>query len=144
MAGDTFNTFTDFKHALDQWSVSANFETKMRKSNRKLNLVEITIVNPEHTTCIGSRKPPRSAASKHTLLRAAIPEILNITNETTPKEVQDALQLHHGNVVNYAAAHKVLTTLRNKDIKQEPTEWLESAAEARIESRGGMKVEPEV
>jgi hypothetical protein len=37
--GDTFDTFAEFKEALHRWSVSANFETKMQQSNRKVNVV---------------------------------------------------------------------------------------------------------
>jgi hypothetical protein len=58
--------------------------------------VEVTILKAENKSCIGSCKPAYSSASKHIILHAVVPEVFAITNDTTPEQVQAALQQHHG------------------------------------------------
>ena len=85
----------------------------------KLGCVVITKLISEHTACVGTDLGNRRNVSKHEYLREVVPTITVLDRDTTPKDINKAVQhkLHHK--VSYKAARKVLRSLQGTNIEAE-------------------------
>ena len=142
----SFETFSDFKTQLHQWAIAESFVIKIEKSdrsrcvvkcrsaaecpfhiratwNQKEERVIITTLNSTHTTCLGAAPVPRASSSHSVYLPEAVPKILAITKKTKPKDIQQAMQLHHNVSIGYAVAHKTLQYLNGQDISMERAQF---------------------
>lgn len=143
IVGQQFPTFADFKHQILRWSVEGKFRTRYQKSNIHINVVvcaeaacmfkvrahrkkasesvEVTIVNPNHTTCVGStaKKRKREARNCQAWLLEAVPKVMKVGQATKPNDVVREIARHYGQNINYRAGHRALESLRHKDINRE-------------------------
>jgi hypothetical protein len=140
--GELFSTFQDFKARLHSWAAVAGFAVRFERSDRKKNFVvckaskectfkvhaywkpklekvQVTKVVAAHTVCLGAAKPPRDSVSQRSFLKTAVPKLLPITQTTTPKQIQDAVQMHLSRTIKYRAAYKVLKALQNRGLAVE-------------------------
>ena len=81
--------------------------------------VEITIVNGDHTTCLGKGQPKRKPVNYQQFLSEAVPAAMHIDKSSKPKNVMSAVQHHFGESSGYLAAYRTLKSLNNGDIETE-------------------------
>jgi hypothetical protein len=143
--GQHFPCFQDFKKQILRWAVQDGFKTRYLKSNGQFNIVvcaekactfkvrahwkkaservEVTIVNPNHTVCIGMLVPKREAQNHQAFLLEAVMKVMTVHKTTTAAEVIRAIGHHYTQTITYHAAHRALKTLQNNSIDVERAEF---------------------
>lgn len=121
------------------------FKTRYLKSNGQFNVVvcaekactfkvrvywrkvseraEATVVNPNHTACIGMLAPKREAQNHQAFLLEVVPKVMTVHKTTTAAEVIRAIEHHYTQTITYRAAHTAPKTLQNNDINVERAEF---------------------
>jgi hypothetical protein len=105
LVGLHFPCFQDFKKQILRWAVLDGFKTRYLKSTGQFNVivcpekactfkirthwkkgserVEVTIVNPNHTACIGMLVPKREAQNHQAFLLEAVPKVMTVHKPMT-------------------------------------------------------------
>lgn len=143
--GQFFTQFTDLRDTIQDWAVKDNFEYRIQckdstrvdyrcKTNpgrhgvgcqwrvyaakTKYGDIKVRKLFSEHS-CLGTAPTTRSVHNSQTWLRRHIPQHLVITKQTSARDIQQTIQLHHNAIVSYQAAHEVYSVLANDNIGYE-------------------------
>jgi len=125
--GDRFADFSGFKTAMQDWGfkgqIKLSFGYQKSDSTRKIvvcahagcpfriyrvlsnnkDYVLVATVMDEHT-CVGAPPVKRGLATERWWLQEILPTVITVTKTTTPKQIIDAMALHHQVAISYQAA----------------------------------------
>jgi len=122
--GDRFPDFKAFKTAMQDWGLKGqikfNFRYQKSDSTRKIvvcthtgcpfrvyavlsgnkEYVSVATIVDEHN-CVGAPPAKRGLATQQWWLQEILPTVITVTKTTTPKQIIDAMALHHQVVIRY-------------------------------------------
>lgn len=133
--GQLFLSWSTFKEAVQDWSIIDKFQfkslhkdrsradyrcrTRMKKGDCPWRVyatitskqdIRVKILDTRHT-CTRTTRTKRETCNSQSWLRRHVPKYLNVTRQTRPEEIQQAIKTHYGEIVNYQAAHEAKTAL---------------------------------
>ena len=140
--GDEFVDFKAFKAAMQDWAMTGvpkfNFRYKKSDSSRNVvvcahdncpfrisatysstrQCVVVVSIGEEHN-CISAVQISHGPSSQPTWLQRILPTTLSISKSTAPREIIDAVKLHHNTTITYHAANKAKRLLLGDDLQQQ-------------------------
>ena len=125
--GQTFQEWADLRYAVQNWAIQAKFSFRVEAKNKtrawyacseascqwkvrarfciRQSMIVVRSVNSNHT-CYAVAQANRNSASRQNWIPKALSEHLQITNDTRPKEIAEALRHQYGEEVQYQVAQK--------------------------------------
>jgi hypothetical protein len=144
--GQEFEDFAAFKRAMLAWANNPDtqFSYRVKKSdstrntmvcahadcpfrisavrNEDRDCVVVANLMEEHT-CTGAGPVIRNPSSRQSWLQQILPTTLPITKDTTPRQIIDAVALHHHVTINYEAAKKAKKSALGDDLIQQAEQF---------------------
>jgi len=144
--GDRFPDFKAFKTAMQDWGLKGqikfNFRYQKSDSTRKIvvcahtgcpfrvyavlsgnkEYVSVATIVDEHN-CVGAPPAKRGLATQQWWLQEILPTVITVTKTTTPKQIIDAMALHHQVAISYQAAKKAKSFVLGDDIQQQGNQF---------------------
>lgn len=161
VSGDTFESLQDFKAALRQWAIEANFTPLIRDSdahrvragcrsspdcpfrircNFRDGVAKVSKVTGVHNCTSGqnvSQDIKRTEVSKLQFLLDTVPQIMDVEPSTNPMDIVEAIKAKYGQEIALRQAQKVRSALCPK-----PREKCQYCGAATHRNPASRKLEP--